>query len=118
MRDIEEIKALVKIIKKKEKIKSFSALTIYVTNYYFSLNFDIEHTDRELLERMAMLFWLDISQYLVCPYKRQKKSLEQTLKDIDEEMYEYKKETFNEWLFNNLPVTEKQIEEKKKKLRL
>ena len=118
MRDIEEVKALMKIIKKKEKLKSFPALTIYITNYYFSLNFDVIYIDKELLERMAMLFWLYVCGYLVCPYKRKKKTLKEIMKDIEEEMYEWKKATFNEWFFKNLPLTKKQVEEKKRSLRL
>lgn len=118
MKDIKEIKTLIKVIKEREKIKTFSALTIYLTNYYFNYNFDIEHTDKELLEKMAMLFWLYISAYLVCPYKRKKKTLEEIFKDIDEEMYEYKQTVFNKWFFENLPLTEKQIEEKRMLLRL
>lgn len=118
MKDIEEIKALIKIIKKKEKIKNFSALTIYVTNYYFNLNFNIEYTDKDLLGRMATLFWLYVSEYLICPYKRKKKTLKEILKDIEEGMYEWKKATFNKWLINNIPVTKKQIKEKKERLRL
>lgn len=115
---IKEIKAIVNVLKRKTKSKNLLDIADYITDYYFSSNFDVEHIDIKLLEEMGYLFMLDILDYLLHPYKIDKKTLKETIENIDRELKSYKKYRFNKWLVNNAPVTKKQIKEKKRMLRL
>lgn len=115
---IKEIKAIVNVLKRKTKSKNLLDIADYITDYYFSYNFDTEHTDKKLLEELTYFFMLDIIDYLLHPYKSNKKTLKETIKNIDKELYGYKQYRFNKWLLKNLPITEKQIKEKKRMLRL
>ena len=89
-----ELKELIRIVSKKTKAKNLWEMCVNVTNYYFTYFIDYKTMNEELLNKMTMLFALDVVDYLLHP-KKKKINIKKIIENIDKELLGWKKKEYN-----------------------